>query len=130
MENNIKRIIRHVKKKYGGELSTPKNFLCLALDIHEKCGKSISVASIKRIMGYVKYDSRPAERTLNLLANYLGYGNFREFCELTHDLAEDYIYIGEIKVAIGDVLYLKLSDSITEVRLQYRGNKDFVLIHY
>lgn len=121
-------MISFVRKHYGGELSTPKHFLCLSLEIHQKCGNNISVASIKRILGYVKYNNHPSERTLNLLANYLGFQNFGDFCERTREMAEDSVYLGERKVNIGDVIHLKMSDTLTDLKFRYKGANHFVLI--
>ncbi len=47
--------------------------------IHEKTGVTLSVATLKRLWGKVRYDSKPTPTTLNTLAQYLGYENWRSF---------------------------------------------------
>ncbi|MEG1119390.1 MAG: hypothetical protein RSD84_03500 [Bacteroidales bacterium] len=60
-----------IREKYGSELSSPKDFLCLSIEINDKCGKFISISTIKRVFGYVKYENKPSMCTLNILANYI-----------------------------------------------------------
>lgn len=54
---------------------------CLALceTISEETGISLSVTTIKRLWGKVSYDGSPSTTTLNALALYLGYENWRDF---------------------------------------------------
>lgn len=47
--------------------------------IHEKTGVTLSVATLKRLWGKVRYESKPTPTTLNTLAQYLGYENWRSF---------------------------------------------------
>ena len=39
----------------------------------------ISSNTLKRVWGRIKYDSKPSETTLNTLAQFQGFGDFREF---------------------------------------------------
>lgn len=47
--------------------------------IHEKTGVTLSVATLKRLWGKIRYDSKPTPTTLNTLAQYLGYESWRSF---------------------------------------------------
>lgn len=47
--------------------------------IQEKTGVTLSVATLKRLWGKVRYDSKPTPTTLNTLAQYLGFENWRSF---------------------------------------------------
>jgi hypothetical protein len=56
-----------------------KDYETLSTRIHERTGVNLSVATLKRLWGKVKYDSKPTPTTLNTLAQYLGYENWRSF---------------------------------------------------
>lgn len=43
----------------------------------------------------------PFLRTLNVLANYIGYPTYAGFCENNADLPEDMLIIGEMKIGMG-----------------------------
>jgi hypothetical protein len=51
----------------------------LSTRIHDKTGITLSVATLKRLWGKIRYDSKPTPTTLNTLAQYLGYENWRSF---------------------------------------------------
>lgn len=56
-----------------------KDYETLSTRIHESTGVNLSVATLKRLWGKVRYDSKPTPTTLNTLAQYLGYENWRSF---------------------------------------------------
>lgn len=51
----------------------------LSSRIHERTGVTLSIATLKRLWGKIRYDSKPTPTTLNTLAQYLGYENWRSF---------------------------------------------------
>lgn len=55
------------------------DFVEVSEKISEEAGINLSVTTIKRIWGKVKYGGSPAVSTLNALAIYLGYENWRSF---------------------------------------------------
>ena len=71
-----------IEKKIGWENSeswTNHDFQTLSDRIQEETGVNLSVATLKRIWGKVKYDSKPTITTLNTLAKFLGHESWREF---------------------------------------------------
>jgi hypothetical protein len=79
-----------IQSKLGWEQSdswTNQDFHMLAEKIQESTGVNLSVATLKRIWGKVRYDSRPTVTTLNTLAQYLGFEHWRAFKQSCHDLA-------------------------------------------
>jgi hypothetical protein len=52
--------------------------------ILEKTGERLSVSTLKRIWGKVSYQHAPAKSTLNILARYAGYENWRSFVMQTN----------------------------------------------
>ncbi len=58
---------------------THQDFVCLSEWILQATGVSLSSTTLKRIWGKVAYHSFPHITTLNTLANYAGYPNWRAF---------------------------------------------------
>ena len=59
--------------------STPAEFNELSRMIQQKTGRSISLSSIKRIWGYVRYEGFPSVTTLNTLAMYNEFKDWETF---------------------------------------------------
>ena len=73
---------RQIENKLGwedGEKWSTRDFETLSNKIHEATGVSLSIATLKRIWGKIKYDSKPTSTTLNTLARYLEYEDWRDF---------------------------------------------------
>lgn len=122
---HLLRLLDCVRQQYGGDLSTPKGFLCLSLDIFSKCGRSVSVATIKRILGYVKYNNTPSPDTLNILSNYLGYSNYDEFCAVVANSQPPLLVCG-ISVEVGEIVEVSpVNQSNHKIRLLYKGDRLF-----
>ena len=62
---------------------TNADFETLSEKILQETGVNLSTSTLKRLWGKVKYDSVPQVATLNALARFAGYENFREF-EIAH----------------------------------------------
>jgi hypothetical protein len=60
----------------------------LSQKIQEKTGVSLSIATLKRIWGKIRYDSKPTITTLNTLAQYLGFETWRSFTQRHASLNE------------------------------------------
>src|SRR5688572_20850844 len=58
---------------------TNQDFEELSERIFDKTQVKLSVSTLKRIWGKVKYDSSPNTATLNALAVFLGYENWKSF---------------------------------------------------
>jgi hypothetical protein len=78
-------LIRQVKRMFEEKTGwgscedwTNQDFLQLSELIREQTGITISHVTLKRIWGKVKYDSLPNTHTLNTLAQFLGYDNWRD----------------------------------------------------
>lgn len=57
-----------------------QDFERLSEQIADQTGVTLSATTLKRVWGKVKYDSVPTQTTLNALAQFLGYDNWRLFC--------------------------------------------------
>ncbi len=83
----LQACIKMVEEKLGWGSSNTwshNDFLEASEKISQDSGIPLSVSTIKRIWGKVKYDGSPTTATLNALVIYLGYENWRTF-KLTLD---------------------------------------------
>jgi len=58
---------------------TNQDFISLSEKIFNQTNVSLSHVTLKRLWGKVKYDSLPNTHTLNTLAKFVGYENWRDF---------------------------------------------------
>jgi len=65
-------------------LWTNSDFELLSDKIFEKTTVRLSISTLKRIWGKVKYDNSPTAATLNALANFLDYASWRDFESENH----------------------------------------------
>ena len=77
-------LINFTNKNLGNTPSTPSEFNDASWQIQKKTGRSISLSSIKRIWGYVTYESFPSITILNTLAHFNGFKNWDTFL-LSHN---------------------------------------------
>jgi hypothetical protein len=57
------------------------DFSKLSDEVHKRTQVRLSVTTLKRVWGRVKYDSAPTTTTLNTLARFAGHKDWREFCQ-------------------------------------------------
>lgn len=69
--------------------------------LHESTGVRLSVTTLKRIWGRLKYDSAPTLTTLNALAQFAGYSDWRTFKQNGDDASEVTADVAEPAVASG-----------------------------
>ena len=74
-------LLSDVEKKYGRTISTSTDFETLSVVIEHQIGELISASTLKRIWGYVSLTPTPRIATLSILSRYVGYGEFKAYCE-------------------------------------------------
>src|ERR1700761_3956225 len=80
-ENLIRQVKKMFEEKTGwgnSDTWTNQDFLQLSELIRDETGVTLSHVTLKRVWGKVKYESLPNTHTLNTLAQYLGYDNWRD----------------------------------------------------
>jgi hypothetical protein len=85
-ETDLERCKRCIEVSLGwGDPAswTNEDFDVLSDRIFEKTAVRLSVSTLKRIWGKVKYDHSPTTATLNVLARYAGFESWREFVSTT-----------------------------------------------
>ncbi|WP_431213238.1 hypothetical protein ACQ86N_47840 [Puia sp. P3] len=66
---------------------TNDDFSTLSERLFEETGVRLSVSTLKRVWGKVKYDSSPTLATLNTLARYAGFEGWRDFLQRSNQPA-------------------------------------------
>ncbi|WP_046574226.1 hypothetical protein [Spirosoma radiotolerans] len=83
-DKELARCRRLIEEKTGWGSSdswSTQDFDRLSDQIAAQTGISLSVTTLKRVWGRVRYDSAPTATTLNTLAQFLGYENWPQFKE-------------------------------------------------
>lgn len=62
---------------------THQDFIRLSDRVLEETGQSLSYVTLKRVWGKVHYESKPTTNTLDVLARFLGYDNWRQYTGLS-----------------------------------------------
>lgn len=70
---------------------TNQDFDVLSEKIFDTTDVSLSQTTLKRIWGKVKYDSAPTVTTLNTLAKFLGFENWRDFRQKQSDSIQEFV---------------------------------------
>ena len=76
---DLRKLKEEIAMKFGKDIATPANFDALSLDISKTIGKDISVSTLKRIWGYVKYSHEPRYEILSILSQYIGYKDWNDY---------------------------------------------------
>lgn len=74
-------LLTEVEKKYGKRIATTTDFEQLSESIQKQIGDMISSSTLKRLWGYVSLNPTPRIGTLDLLSKYIGYSDFKAFCD-------------------------------------------------
>lgn len=70
----------------ASESWTTADYERLSEAILSKTGVRLSVTTLKRVWGKIRYDSSPTITTLNALAQYIGYANWQDFSQVSTDV--------------------------------------------
>ncbi|TLF43193.1 hypothetical protein [Maribacter aurantiacus] len=80
----IKEIFELIERKLSrGNIHSweTRDYQALSVSIQKETGTLLSVSTLKRLSGKVKYGSRPNTATLNALAQYVGFKDWRAFVQ-------------------------------------------------
>lgn len=73
-------LLTEVEKKYGRRIATTTDFESLSVVIEHQINELISSSTLKRLWGYVSLNPTPRLATLDLLSRFVGYKDFKDFC--------------------------------------------------
>jgi hypothetical protein len=74
-----KPICIDIEKAINKEVRTPKDFEELRECIYKRLHLMVSPTTLKRIWGYLNDNVQTRSSTLDILAQYIGYSNFRDY---------------------------------------------------
>lgn len=73
-------LISMVEKRFGRSISTSNDFEALSIVIEYETHDHISASTLKRLWGYVTSNPTPRVSTLDILARFVGFKDFKAFC--------------------------------------------------
>lgn len=79
LQNDTERLIDSIELSIGRKIKTPRDFTFLRECIFARLRVYLSESTIKRVWGYFP-EGNPRSSTLNILASFIGYASFEEFC--------------------------------------------------
>ena len=93
-EKTLLELRRCIERIVGFIPSTPRDFDTLSESIFQKKRQRISASTLKRIWGYSTSVSVPRQSTLDILAQFAGYSDYRVFCLACNDDKDDVQEVG------------------------------------
>lgn len=132
LEEKVSALRKAVERRFGAGVSTPAEFKRLSDDIVVRLSVSMSVSTLMRVWGYVASGTRPNASTLNTLARYAGYRDFKQFADgggASHDSSSDVL---SARISVSDDLAVRDRVRLTwqpdrECVVRYLGNEQFVV---
>ncbi len=81
--DSYEKLRESCEKVAGRKMLTPRDFDFLAMRIFDSTHQYIASITLKRFWGYLgeARQKTPYRNTLNILAQYVGYINYEEFCQ-------------------------------------------------
>ena len=76
----LARLCRDMEAAVGRQMHTPRDFDLLSERIFEKTHQNISATTLKRLYGYLQESVTPRRSSLNLLAQFLDYTDWDDYC--------------------------------------------------
>ena len=97
-------LLTQVEKHYGRRVATTTDFEALSVFIEHETGELLSASTLKRLWGYVSSRPTPRKDTLDILSRFIGYRDFRMFCESLQSteafaskfLTDDVVYCADL----------------------------------
>ena len=78
MEVDYENLKNHIFLRYGKPIKYYYECELLSNHIQDCIKEYISPQTLRRILGFIKSESNPSNRTLDLVSNYCGFDNYRE----------------------------------------------------
>lgn len=78
-EEIINTLKAKIEERLGRNLSVPSDFNYLILQMQKEKNETLSISTLKRLWGYVRYPHQTSKNTLSCLARYAGYKDWDGF---------------------------------------------------
>lgn len=119
----LESLVQICNSNLGFVPSTPTEFNELSSQIYLKTKARISVSSIKRLWGYVKYDNFPSRTTLNILARFNDFKDWESFQKEINYAQKDNTS-GFVDGSLVNANALQIGDQIS---VKWDNNKECIL---
>lgn len=84
-DNQINELKEGIETMLGKKVKGPKDFNNLSDEIFNRLKIIISSTTLKRLWGYLNEGGKPRESTLTILAQFIGYRDWNDFCSSPKD---------------------------------------------
>lgn len=76
------KLLHALEERTGLKMKRNHDFAYLSELLLAECHEYISTTTLKRMWGYIHdQESKPSKNTLNVIANFLGFDDFADFCK-------------------------------------------------
>ena len=128
---NTKILIEMLEKRSGYAITSAADCEWLALDFTTRCGKGISVNTLKRLLGFLAYDGKSfRQSTLDTIAAYLGFRDWNEAESAAKDKVSAFGHNPAIlnadKLTKGDLVTVTYAPD-RQIVFEYRNDDRFVV---
>jgi hypothetical protein len=132
-EPEIIQLLRDIERDVNRRIRTPHDFDFLALEIWNRLHQNISTSTLKRLWRYVDGTQGPRLATLTLLARFVGYTDWDDYCETLKNRCEEdsATFSGEgirsEQLAVGDMVEVSWLPNRHCV-FRYDGNMHYTVV--
>lgn len=115
------KIVNMIRERFKAPIQYPQQCEALALAIQETTGQTLGTTTLKRMLGFVNGPTTPRPSSLDIIAQYLGYPDYKL---LAKDLGED--------ADISDFRNVESIDSLDlepgeQIQITYHPNRLLIL---
>lgn len=142
--NHLQELKIAVKKVYGQQMLSVSDTYDMSEKVFVKTGSRVSPATMQRFFGLIKSKSSHYKSTLNILANYVGYKDWENFCDARYELVShnnvnkglipDRSAQALLKICLANGSFKSVADYLDILHPKYekspyiQNNKTFVVI--
>ena len=131
----IRHLIERIEKMAGFHPCHPKEFDRLRTIIYNRTGELLSSTTLKRLWGYLDEPLNTRESTLTILANSLGYSDWKACCHRLDNPEEDDPSSPILGKCLNVINHLKPGDTLTltwnperRCLVRYEGDGKFKVV--
>lgn len=134
MRNSIlPELKKRIEERFGSEVTYTFQCIPLKRSIQEVTGETLSLSTLKRLMGLVASSHLPRRSTLDIIARYVGYPDFAAFESIAGDgtLTSEFTEVESMEaddMAPGAELILRYNPD-RKLNLRYQGDGWFLVLN-
>lgn len=120
-----------LSEKANVDVTTKAGAEYLRHDIEARTGESLSLNTVKRLLGILSYDSRPREITLYIIARYLGYNDWEQLQNSIQDKISDFnspVEFIDLKELPADTVVIIKWNPEREIKLRHIKEEKYIIL--